>query len=394
MSIKLKETLILFFFSLIPLALCLVPDVFAYSPAGKIVGRVINRTRGEMVVSGQEIFLEKYENQTLKEKIKTLTNEQGYFEFANLYTLPQYSYTLNLNFQGATYAGHPFAFSENETVKMMNMGVFETTKSDEKIKINAKHIILDIEENVFKINEIVVLENADNKTFLGPLKFSLPQGFSELKYEKGLMSCCINEKEDGFLETMPFYPGFKEVTYSYQVKFTSSKHLFSTVADYPITGNLDFFIRDTGIKLETKQMVPVQPLQMGEKKYFRLSTKGIPAKQMITIKIAGLPVGPEAYRGLILAIVGLIILVGFIYPFLRKRKVMPEEVSQVSVPSEVSSEEMVSSPVILEEKKKELLKEIAELDDRFSEGEINEREYQKIRAQKKRNLVEICMQLK
>jgi hypothetical protein len=368
------------------------PTATAGSPTakavkGRLVGRISNRTQGGILVPNLEIFLEKYINQNPTEKIKTLTDCDGYFQFVDLPLTPENSYRVSLKYQGVDYSGHPFSFAQGENLKTMEIGVYDATDSPEKIKISMKHIFVDIENNIFKISEAVRLENIGNTTYRGPLRFSLPEGFENLQFERGIDTCCSEIKESGFSENMPFYPGMKEVTYSYQLKYDSSKYLFTPAIDYP-TENLDLMIRDLGIKLESKRLVFISAIDMGEKKYLRLSAKALLPNEKVEIKISGLPLGPEGYRVYVLVFAGLIVLLGIVYPFLRKKPVM---VSEESRPCAQERDKLRAKS---EEKKgvitsEELLKEIAELDDHYAAGEIETGEYEKLRAKKKKILIKL-----
>ncbi len=349
------------------------------SEKGRFVGRIANRTQGGILVPDLEVVLEKYVNQNPTEKVKTLTDREGYFQFLDLPVGPQYGYQISLKYQGADYSGHTFSFAQGENLKTMEIGVYDAVDNPGKIKISMKHIFVDIENNVLKISEAVRLENTGNTTYRGQLRFSLPKGFENLQFERGIDSCCSEIKESGFFENTSFYPGMKEVTYSYELKYDSAKYLFLPAVDYPVD-NLDLMVRDLGIKAESKKLSFISSIDMGEKKYLRLSAKGILPDEKVEVKISGLPLGPEKYRLYILIFAGLIVLFGIIFPFLRKKPVI------ISEEKSGESAGVVSQP---EEKKNILLREIAELDDRYAAGEIPSREYNKLRTKKKRNLVRL-----
>jgi len=389
-----KKLLVLHFtFYTLQFTLSPISCLFAYPPGsqenildGRFVGRISNRTQGGILIPGLEVYLEKYVDQNLTEKVKTSTDRDGYFQFIGLSVSPQYSYRISLKYQGVDYSGHLFFFSPGENLKTMEIGVYDATDNPDKIKISMKHIFVDIEQNILRITEAMRLENTGNTTYRGSLHFSLPQGFENLQYERGLMSCCIEEKGNGFLESMPFYPGVKEVTYSYQLKYNSSKYLFAPVIDYP-TEDLDLMIRDLGVKLESKRLVFISSIDMGEKKFLRLSARGLTPKENVEVKISGLPLGPERYRIYVLIAAGLFILLGFTYPFLKKKGVYlkREEVALESEKGVVSPETNIS---------KKLFKEIAELDDRYAAGEIETEEYEKLREKKKKILLRLLSQQK
>lgn len=389
----------------IPYSLSPIPCLYAYPPGsppdvhreagtqqgsleGRIVGRVSNRTQGGILIPNLEVFLEKYVNQKLTEKIKTVTDREGYFQFIGLLISSQYSYQVALKYQGADYAGSPFTFLQGENLKTMEIGVYDATDSLGKIRISMKHIFIDIEEKKLQVTEAMRLENLGNTTYRGPLHFSLPKGFENLQYERGLDVCCIETKENGFLENTPFYPGMKEVTYSYQLKYDSAKYLFTPIIEYP-TESLDLMIHDLGIKLDSKRLVFISAIDMGEKKYLRLSARGLVPNEKVEVKISGLPLGPERYRLYVLIFAGLLILFGFIYPFLRKRGAPLEEIAVV-VEEGISSETEPPSPKLRRPSiSRKLLKEIAELDDRYATGEIEPEEYEKLRKKKKKILVRL-----
>lgn len=374
---KKRKTIFCFLFFTFSFLFSPFDDLNAYPPAmrattekGRLVGRISNRSQGGILIPNLEVFLEKYVNQNLTEKVRTLTDRDGYFQFVDLLLTPENSYRVALKYQGVDYSGHPFSFAQGENLKTMEIGVYDATDKPEKIKINMKHIFIDIEEGVLKVTEALSIENFGNTTYRGPLHFSLLKGFENLQFGRGIDTCCSEIKESGFSENVPFYPGRKEVTYSYQLKYDSPRYLFTPIIDY-LTENLDLMIRDLGIKLESKRLVFISAVEMGEKKYLRLSARELLPNENVEVKISGLPLGPERYRLYVLIFAGLIVLFGLAYPFIRRKPVTIGESGEVGQMGE----------------KEELLKEIAELDDRYAAGEIGTEEYEKLRRKKKKILV-------
>jgi cytochrome c-type biogenesis protein CcmI len=363
---------------------------FQAAPEGVIKGTLVNGTPGGGSVADQDINLQIYFNGQPQGQSSTKTDAQGKFEFTGLETSSQYSYSITVIYQGAEYNRGPLQFKAGETVLPWQVVVYDTTSDPSSIRVERAHLVIDFKDNSLIMLEFFSFNNSGNKTFIGSkeitpdgkketLRFGLPQGATEITPNRGLMECCLVRTEGGISDTMPVEPGSKDVVFSYRLPYDSSRLSLTTPIYYPV-GTLNLLVSAVGAKADSPQLDFLGPVDMGGQQFLHLAKNDLPAGTEITIELSELPrvSGLSAtltgatlpWVGALLALVAVGIALG--YPFLRQRRVVPVQ----PAPREDSAGQEA------------LLRELADLDDRFAAGQIEPEEYQRVRKEKKQKLLE------
>ncbi len=356
-----------------------VPTLAAEPDSGVIEGQLVNGTEGGSSVADQEIALQTYLNDTEVKKATTRTDAEGRFVFDGLSTEPGYSYQITLNFQQADYSSDWLSFDGGETSKFTEITVYDSTTSDEAITVVNAHTIIYVEQDSLQVKEYFFFANMSDRTYIGSneidtegtretLKFYLPSEATELQPGNGLMGCCIYDSEDGFVDSMPVLPGSKEVVYSYRVDYNSGAYTFSRNVNYSIM-SYNFLVQGEGSNVISDQLIVEEPLDISGIRFNHLSGGDFTPGDTVVAQISGLP--NTGSQGIIIWVVlALGVLVGgfgFSY-LLRKRRLQPVRAK--------------ASP-----DRQKLLVELAQLDDEFESGKIDEEVYRRLRAKKKSQLV-------
>jgi hypothetical protein len=367
------------------------PTVTAEDGNGVIEGLVINGTIDGSSTADQDITLTTYLNNAEVGSNTTKTDAEGTFKFEDLSTESGYVYQVSLYYQEAEYSESTW-FEEGETTKSVQIAVYDSTTSDEAISIAISHTAIYVEEDGLLIREFVLFVNEGDRTYVGSeevsadekketLRFSLPEGATEVQPIDGLMECCVFITEEGFIDTMPVTPGSQQIVFSYRVEPGSGTFTFSKVVDYPTTA-FNLFVQDTGITVASDQLTMEEPFDVEGTQFVYLSGSDFVPGSTIVARISGLPQGSN--RGvLIWTVAGFIVLacgVGFGYLLIRKR-------------SRPISPEVITVESDLEQRKQSLLLEIAQLDNDFEGGKISPEMYQIMRSEKKTQLLELMRQL-
>ncbi len=138
---------IIFVLSLSSSALAAEPD------SGVIEGSVVNRTEGGSSVADQDVTLKTYLNDAEMGSTATKTDASGQFVFDSLSTESGYSYEVSLFFQQAEYYSEWLSFDEGETTKSTEVIVYNSTTSDEAIKVAMAHTIIYVGQDNLKVME-------------------------------------------------------------------------------------------------------------------------------------------------------------------------------------------------------------------------------------------------
>ena len=364
------------------------PALAAEPGSGTIEGWLVNGTKGGSSVADQDITLKTYFNDAEVSSTTTRSDAEGRFLFDGLSTEPGYSYQVVLTFQQAEYYSRWLGFDEGETSKSVEVTVYDSTTSDEAIKVQMAHMIVYVEEGTLLVKEYFLFVNESDRTYIGSkeittegdretLRFSLPDKATELQPGYGLMECCIVSSEEGFVDTMPILPGGKDVAYSYKVDYNSGTYTFSRNVNYTMA-RYDFLFQGEGIKVTSDQLVAEEPMNIEGTQFNHLSGRDFVPGDILVAQLSGLPEtnNQEAVMWAVLALI--VLTCGFSLTYLlRKKRVQP-----------------LSPEDSLEQKRQRLLVELAQLDDDFEGGKIPEEVYHRLRAVTKAQLVELIQRSK
>jgi len=360
------------------------PALAAEPGSGIIDGQLVNGTEGGSSLADQEVTLKTYLDNTEVDSTTAQTDAEGKFVFDGLSTEPGYSYQVTLTFQEADYYSEWLNFDEGETTKSTEVIVYDSTTSDEAIKVATAHTVIYVEQGSLWVEEYFLFVNEADRTYIGSkeitaegtketLRFSLPKGATELQPGIGLMECCIYNSEEGFVDSMSILPGGKEVAYSYKVDYSSGAYTFSRRVNYP-TANFDLLVQGEGIKVASDQLTIEEPLSIEGILFNHLSGKELAPGSTLVVHLSGLPQtnNQGAVKWVVLTLIVLGAGFGFVY-LMRKGRVQPVSPDQI---------------------RQRLLVEIAQLDDDFEAGKIPEAVYRRLRAETKAQLLKLMQRSK
>ncbi len=365
----------IFSLSLASPALAVAPD------QGIIEGLVVNKTASGSSVVDLELTLKAYLDNTEVDSTTTKTDAGGQFVFDGLSTEPGYSYQVTLTFQQAEYNSDWLSFGEGETTRTVEVTVYDSTTSDEAVKVAMAHTIIYVGQDSLEVMEYFLFVNEADRTYIGSeeaatgesgetLKFSLSREATEVQITLGLMECCIVANEEGFGETMPILPGSREVAYSYRVNHSSGKYTFSQNVNYP-TAKYDLLFQGEVIEVISGQLAAAEPMDIEGTQFTHLSGSDFARGDILVVQLSDLPEADN--QGVIIWVaLTLVVLTGGFGYLLRRRRGQP-----------------VSLEDSLDQRRRGLLVELAQLDDDFERGEIPEEDYRRLRAVRKSQLVEL-----
>ncbi len=375
---KTRTTLILGMGFLIALLLLL----FASGPtwaqgAGKIEGRVTNGSQNGAPVKGITVTLHIFEDTKEKQTLETTTDGEGFFAFEGINTGENLRYVATVKFQGLIYNSSVSAFTAGQNVLSLPIEVYETTKSDEDIVVERAHFIIDIKENSLLISEMFFFNNRGTRTFTGSelpsgelatLRFALPQGAENVSFPSGAIL-----QGDELFYSFPVMPGpmSQPIIIEYSFPFSGSEVRLSHKVFYPVE-RYNILVVDAGIDVKSPRVEFRGRVGQGEAQYLNYEGNNLEKGSELVIELSGLrKVGRPSGFGKSwwsIALVTLLLLALFVaYPLLRRRARL----------APVSS---------LEE---QLLQELAELDDAFEQGLIDEETYRHRREEKKKHLLQL-----
>lgn len=368
----------------------LVSVLLGFAPAtaqtdmGTVLGQVFNATEGGGNVSQLVVTLNTYQGTIDLGTTTVTTDDQGVFEFTGLVTEADYTYELSLVYQEAEYNYEWFVFEEGETVETVDLVVYDSTSDDQSISISRSHMIIKVQPGSLMVTEYYLFVNDGDKTYAGSgevsaetketLQFSLPKQATDLELGGGLMECCVVGTENGFADTMVFWPGTREIVFSYRLNYTSESYNLPLTLLYPVD-SFDLMVEGEHVEVSCDQLTPSELSGIEGEQITYYTGNDLERNTTLDIRLSGLTPpgnGGPPWSIIIPSVLALGLGVGFVV-WMRNRSryaALPE--------GDVDSSE-----------RETLLREIAQLDDAFESGDISEEDYLKQRRERKTRLVEL-----
>ncbi len=309
--------------------------------SGVIEGQVLNGTSGGASLEGVPITLSIFRGQEEETSLEGIVDSEGRFRFQDLDT-EGYVYQVEVEHQGVRYASDVVvfpqgAFAQEESVLSVPLTVYDSTVDDADISVERAHLILDFEPEVVSVQEVQILLNGGDKTYVGStgeeggptLLFSLPEGATELQLIEGLMSCCVVEVEGGFASDEPVFPGSDQFVFNYKLGHQSATYTISKGMPYPIS-SLDVLVADAGVEVTAPGLTAQEPQSLGGRRYLHLTGQNLTPADGLTLHLANLPLQdgptessttvPDVFGWVVMGLGTLAVFVVLGYPLLKRRQ--------------------------------------------------------------------------
>ncbi len=359
-----------------------------------ITGTVTNGSGGE-VPAGLKVTLYGLDSNTnqivLQEE--TETDAQGTFTFQNVEAPFHRVFAVTVEYKGATYISD-WAVASGKAEINLPVTVYETTTDPSNLRANRLHIFLEFPgDGTMRVIELFIISNDGDKTVVPAspeqpvLRFSLPEGATNLQFESGALGDRFVATPEGFGDTQPVPPGqgSHQVLFAYTLPYNKKatvRHPVHLPVDsaaliLPASGSLkvhsDLFTSKGTQTIEGKvfQVFESTPLQPDDELTFEISGRPTSGDTQAA-STKGLAIG--------LAVFGLGLIVTGVVLWRRQRTLSPDEEDQS--PEEEDETAGMTDP-------ETVMDAILALDDLYQQGRLSEEAYQARRAALKARLAEL-----
>jgi hypothetical protein len=380
----------LFIVGLVTLALALSSSGVLAQGEGVIEAQVVNGTEGGGSVEGLTVTLYAFQNMVELDSLTAVTNAEGQVRFEELETSPDIVYVLSVTYAGIEYGSLPLDFTGgDETTLVVSLQVYETTESFEQaaIQVERMHVFVDLEDGVMSVGELHIFSNSSDRTFIGTehpeldqrvtLRFVLPEGATELHFQMSGEDDRYVVTKDGFADTEAVRPGTsQQVLYGYNLSYGQADSFdFVRSLLYPTT-NLNVLVPRMGVDVTSDQVELNEIRTVEGQAYLNLNGRNLAAGDELSVHFEGLQdiVHQATATGatqnefdpkwIALGLAALALVGGIIYPSLRRSRT-PVPASAPIEPTDV--------------RLTRLLQAIADLDDAFEAGRVDEAGYRQQR---------------
>ncbi len=380
-------------------------DVAAQSPA-ELTGAVRNGTAGGPMPAGVPVTLRYQLGRGEVVERHTTSADDGGFSFADLPPQGFPGFELRASYLGIEYIDRRL---DQPLAGPVEITVYETTSDFTVLSLVDDTLAVtgaDGSERQFAVLEAVKLRNAGDRTFQadvltqGPMsmvRFSLPENAADLDVESSLPGGHVLQVDRGFALTMPVPPGDHDILYVYRVPYEGSLKQYTP--NFPMGTESYRVLLVKGLAEGSGPGMRVaDPVTVGETQYDVLEAGPFAPGMRAALTLSGLPqptlferaqttVRSDGFRrGALPGLVGLV-LVGMVAAALlrirrpvalsRFRSVRPEPVeghSPTVRPEPVEGQRPGAATHA------DLVTAIAQLDERFEAGELDDEAYRIQRA--------------
>jgi hypothetical protein len=377
-------------------------DVEVGTGTGVIEGQVLNGTSGGPEIgAGIAVTLHTFQGDVELPSMETTTDASGKFRFEGLDTNPELEYWPEAVYLDVKYSSEQaYQFTADGTPLDAVLLVYETTEDDSAVTLDSAHFIMESFGQVLRISEIHLYGNAGDRTYVGKsgeegrttLFIPLPDNAVGLAFDQEESSDRYIEVDGGFMDTEPVPPGQETALefFSYHLVVSGDNLPLERQFAYPVN-TLNILVAQPGLALRSDQLQAMGPQSFQGREYDFYALQGLapdtplvmellpsadasassdmPATTAETDLTAG---GPQPgnqglLRGIGFGLTGLAVAGVFFYAVSNRRP---------------PARAVAAPDLTTNARSRSLLGELADLEEAYAAGKIDDATYERQRAEK------------
>jgi hypothetical protein len=361
-----------------------------------ITGQVINATAGQPAGS-ITVTLHVLQGDTEVNRLVSQADGQGRFRFAELDSRATMTYWTEAVYKGVSFSsGQPRPFLENQQTLSLPLDVFETTGSDAAISLERVHYIIGYDPRRIYLAELYIFSNGSQWVYVGrkgdggqreTVRITLPPGAENVSSAKEGLDPRFKLTPHALIDTAPIHPGIasQAIFFVYELPYQGDAFTLEREVPYRVE-NVNILAEDVGPRLSGEQLIPLGTRQAQGQTYQSYTSATLEKGARLTIVITGLSsvraatapsvpvatISQEALRWLGVGLAVLALVAVGAYPWLRQTP------ARRGVKCEGGEAEA---------RRLRLLQAIADLDDAYGVGTMNEDTYRRERVRHKAELI-------
>jgi len=374
--------------------------------SGVIDGQVVNGTAGGPAIgSGITVTLQLIQSDTITSTLETTTDSAGRFRFEGLPTSVDWSYWPQAIYLDITYTFTGFVkFEGGQATQTATIPVYETTDDDSQVVIHSGHIYVESFGTVLRVYEYYLFGNSGDRAYVGrpgpeglvtTVGIPLPSDAVGLAFGEDVPADRFVQSEGKLLDTEPVPPGqlTQDVSYSYHLPVTASTVPMERRYDYQIA-SLSFFLAQPGLAIRGDQLLDSGSELLGDQQFAVYTAGALPAGTPLAVDLimeatevaestatTAKPITDNQglLRGLGFGLACLAVLAAVLYPLLTAHPLhsAPGLPSVGSQPPAAAASTLASNP-----QARPLLVDLADLEEAFEAGQLDDETYQRQRTEK------------
>jgi heme exporter protein D len=382
-------------FVLLLMALVLASPVRAQD-AGVLEGQVVNGTQGGSGIgAGIPVNLYLFDASTDEQILTTETDADGYFRFEGLDTTPALEYWVEAIYRGVAYGSADLLqFGEGQTTLETTVTVYETAEDDTGVRLDLVHIFAESFGEVLRISETHLFGSTEDRTYIGEQNaegqaetvfIPVPANVVGFALGDGIAEDRFTTVNGGLIDSDPVRPGtlMSEVRFSYHLMATDNPIVFERSFAYPVT-NLTVLVAQPGLLLTSEQLESMGTQLIQDRQYEIFTGQNIAPDAPVvfeftsvetaegSIETGGMPSDAAMSSGSAVGDQGLLLWFGVGLALVAVAGVVVYAVTS----RRPASRQVVSDPgPTYDPKARQMIARLADLEDEYEAGEIDEDMY-------------------
>jgi hypothetical protein len=368
--------------------------------AGTFEGQVVNGTSGGPEVGGGlPVTLHVYRGAVEEDTRETTTGADGSFRFEGLDTDPALEYWPEVAYSQVPYSNNgPFQFGTDQNHLTATVTVYETTGDDAAIRVDSIHFIAQSFGEMLRVTEVHLFGNSGDRTYVGggeggesgTLHIPLPENAVGLAFQDDAPEDRFLEIEGGVWDTEPVPPGSETSVafFSYHLTVSGDAIALERSFAYPVA-SLTAMIAQPGLDLRSDQLQPMGLENFEDQEYRLFVGTGLMENTVLALELIPMPdlAGAEGMESAAVpgghpatmetrGNQGLLRWFGFALAGLAVVGLVVYSVSSRRPHGAVASApKLAANP-----ETRRLLSELADLEDAYESGQVDEVTYERQRA--------------
>ncbi len=334
--------------------------------------------------------------------LTTTVNANNTFRFENLSTEPDALYSVGTEWKGAVFTSDLLGFTSGQQVITVTLEVAAPTEEDPGLVAEQVHWFIAPDMDTLYVGELLSISNPGDRTYIGTpipgekekravIRWPLPPGVTNLMVEGGELGDRFLLQDGALIDTLPLPPGrdVRRLYFQFQLGVEHTRVKIVHPVGMPIKA-LSVFVADRGesVKMPDK-FSETGTQEINGIPYKMYMAQNFTPDDTITITLSGIltrehGTQPRVFNASKARIVGtalsgllVLLLLGGVFYTERKRRLTREGESKAALRAQRDA----------------LLAQIAELDEAFESGELDEASYQAQRDVLMAEAVNLSMKL-
>ncbi|MDP8922406.1 MAG: hypothetical protein M3O34_05955 [Chloroflexota bacterium] len=350
---------------------------------GRLDGRVVNGTAGGPTPADATVTVHIIRDRSKVGERVVQADQEGRFAVDGLATGANTIYFPIVDYGGAIYYPDQPVLLDDQPAKTTEITVFEPTRSSEGLAFERSNmLIMSVSPTFMTVMEMGAVVNRTDRAFVGDdqgrtLRLVLPAGATNVSPQTGLPPDALEALPDGFALTDPIKPGRRELAFSYQLPFDAATLDVMRTQALPIE-TFTLYVPDNGLNVVSSGLALQGTAELGGQRFQQFVAQGVPPDGELAFRLTGLPAQFSLKLrelGFLVAGVGTVGLGVVLAIALRRR------------PAHAPGPVTATSASDRDGERARLVQALADLDERFAAGQIDEEEYRAERDRDKRRLV-------